>query len=51
MTILTTTLTSVLHAGDLGLEEWLKILAILFLLIVVPIFLIGFIIYKVATRR
>lgn len=51
MTILTTTLLAVLHPGDLGLEEWLKILAILFFLIVVPIFLMGFIVYKVATRR
>ena len=51
MTILTMTLPAVLHPGDLGLELWLKLLAILFFLIVVPIFLVGFIIYKVASRR
>jgi hypothetical protein len=51
MTFLTTILMSVLHPGDLGLEGWLMLLALFFFLIVVPIFLVGFIIYKVATRR
>ena len=46
-----TTLMSVLHGGDLGLGGLVKLLVYLFFLLVVPLFLIGFIIYKVASRK
>ena len=51
MTILDSMLISVLHPGDLGLKWLLIILAMFIAVIVVPVFLIGFIIYKIATRR
>ena len=42
---------SLFHPGDLGAADWAKVLGVLFLLVVVPVFIVGFIFYKIATRR
>jgi predicted PurR-regulated permease PerM len=38
------------HPGDLGITEWLMLLGMLGLLIGLPVVIVGFIIYKIATR-
>jgi hypothetical protein len=45
------TLMTVLHPGDLDLKSWLIILVVFGFMIVVPVLIVGFIIYKVATRK
>lgn len=44
-------LMSLLHPGDLGLEGLLIILVFFIFLIVLPVFLVGFIIYKVFSKK
>ena len=43
--------TSLLHPGDLGLSGLLFFILIFLLVIVLPIFLVGFVIYKVFSRK
>jgi hypothetical protein len=43
-------ITLLFHPGDLGLTEWAIILLVACLLIAMPIFIVVFVIYKVATR-
>ncbi len=40
-----------LHPGDLGVSGLLKLLAMLVVLFGLPVVIIGFIIYKIATRK
>lgn len=42
---------TVLHPGDLDLKSWLIILVMFALLLVLPVLIVGFLIYKVATRK
>ena len=44
-------LMTVLHPGDLGLKGLLIVLFMLAFLIGVPVLIVGYIIYKVATRK
>jgi hypothetical protein len=46
-----TLLITLLHPGDLDLQGWLMILLLFILLIVAPVFLVGFIIYKVFSKK
>ena len=41
---------SLFHPGDLGLTEWAMLLGVIFLLVGLPVAIVGFIVYKIATR-
>ena len=51
MTLLNMLLMWLLHGGDLDLQGWLMILLLFVFLIVAPVFLAGFIIYKVFSKK
>ena len=48
---LTFTLVSILHPGDLGLGGLLVLFIVFNLLMLVPILVVGFIIYKAVKRK
>ena len=51
MTLLNVLFMWLFHGGDLDLRSWLMILLMFILLIVAPVFLVGFIIYKVFSKK